>query len=160
MRQSRFVVLLTLTILGCMAGLSRAQVALASVEFASVAQDRRPTQASTLSQSALRQPLVLVQNSTPHKAQKPAQKPAEQPGTPTAERMEQYQCLEYCAIVRQSCEGLALIQPDRQIATIGSDANTQWSRACQEIHNECMEKCETDNSSVHWKRFHENKKKR
>jgi hypothetical protein len=38
------------------------------------------------------------------------------------------------------------------IATIGSEENHQWSRACHNISRDCREACGFDENTVHWKR--------
>ena len=91
----------------------------------------------------------MAQNTKPPKASKTV--------TPTSDRLDNYQCLEYCTVVGQSCYGLALIQPDAKIAKIGSKENSKWSGECQNIEDSCIDKCNTDDSSVHWEKAKKNK---
>jgi hypothetical protein len=160
MRQIRVAVLLTFTVVGLTAGLSLAQFAREPADVSTDAQAMRLAKDPTWSQRAVGQSLVMAQST----AQKPSvthgTNPAKQSTKPrpnqmqtsTAESMDHYQCLEHCAGVRQSCEGLATIQPDVHIATIGSEENTQWSRDCQNIYKDCRNQCSIDENTVHWKR--------
>jgi len=70
----------------------------------------------------------------------------------TADRADSYKCLEYCSVVRQSCEGFATIQPITSVAVIGSSENNEWSRECQKVYVRCINKCDDDQEKVHWKR--------
>ena len=148
MRQVLFAVLITLTVVGLTEGLSLAQFAL------------EPADLSTDGRS-----LVIAQSSAQKQSVKNAQKPQAKPNqitTPTSDRTAHYQCLEYCVVVRQSCEGLATIQPDVKISKIGSKQNSKWSGECQKIYNGCMKKCDHDENNIHWKRYKltENKNKK
>jgi len=164
MRQSRFVVLVTLTVVGLSGGFGRAEVALAPMNVSVDSQEMRPAQVPTLSQSALGNSLIMAQSMIQTKPDKPKDKPdkpkkdpSDQTVTQTSDRDDNYQCLEYCSVVRQSCEVLATRQPDPQIAKIGSKENNAWSRECQKIHNGCIDECNTDDSGVQWKKFKGNK---
>lgn len=160
MKQSLFVVFLTLAIVGFTEELSLAQFAPETVDLSTVSQAISLAKDPVLSQSPAKQRLVMAQNTTqkeplkkeknpPDKTQEPKQA---QPTTPTSDRTAHYQCLEYCAVVRQSCEGLATIQPDVKIARIGSEENIKWSHGCQNVYDGCMKKCDFDEKEVHWKR--------
>jgi len=145
MRQIYFAVLIVLTVVGLTKGVGLAQSALDPVDLPTNSQDMR---------------LIMAQNTThntsttnPKNQASQVVKPKSNPiKTPTSDRITHYQCLEYCVVVRQSCEGLAAIQPDVKIATIGSKQNSRWSGECQKIYNSCMKKCDTDENTIHWKR--------
>jgi hypothetical protein len=124
MRQIGFVLLITLAIVSFTGGLSRAVLPGAPDS----------TDLSILSVDSLN----LTQKTATAK--------------PASSRMDKYQCVEYCSVVRQSCDGKARIQPDEKIATIGSRENNQWSGACQSIYNACMRRCDTNESSISWRR--------
>jgi hypothetical protein len=164
MRQIRFVVLIIFTVVGVTGGFGRAEFARAPTNVSVDSQEMRPAQASALSQSAMGNSLIMAQSmpkpdKPKDKPDKPKDKKSDQDVTQTSDRTDNYQCLEYCAVVRQSCEVLATIQPDPQIAKIGSKENNAWSRECQKIHNGCIDECNTDDSGVQWKRFKEHKDK-
>ena len=167
MKQSLFVVFITLAVVGFTEELSLAQCAPETVELSTVSQAISLTQGPVLSQSPAKQSLVMAQNTTqkelnkkekdPLKKEKdPSDKTHEtkpaQPTTPTSDRTAHYQCLEYCVVVRQSCESLASIQPDAKIARIGSEENSKWSHGCQNVYDGCMKKCDFDEKEVHWKK--------
>jgi hypothetical protein len=160
MSQSRFAVLITLTVVGLSAGLSRAQVALELADLSTDSQEMRLANDPTLSQSPIGQSLVIAQNTTQKQSVKDGANPINQSEKSkfnqiqisTADSMAHYQCVEYCAVVRQSCEGLATIQPDVKISTIGSEENNRWSRECHNIYRDCADECGFDENSVHWKR--------
>src|SRR5437879_13463528 len=127
MRQIGFVLLITLTIVSLTGGLSRALLPGA------------PTSTDLSSTGLSIDSLNLTQNTVTAK--------------PASSRIDRYQCVEYCSVVRQSCDGKALIQPDKKIATIGSKENNQWSGACQSIYNACMKRCDFNESSISWRRY-------
>jgi len=145
MRQIYFAVLIALTVVDLTERPGLAQSALDPVDLPTNSQDMR---------------LIMTQNTTqktsttnPKNQASQVVKPKSNPiKTPTSDRITHYQCLEYCVVVRQSCEGLAAIQPDVKIATIGSKQNSRWSGECQKIYNSCMKKCDTDENTIHWKR--------
>lgn len=151
-KQSSCVILLTLTLACGMGGLIRA-------EFAD-AQEMRLAQASGVSQHGMGNSLIMTQVMPQPKAEKKKEKKEEQSTTRPSDRMDIYQCVEYCAVVRQSCEGLATIQPDTKIARIGSKESSKWSRECQKIYNGCQDQCDIDDSKVQWKRLKEKKDKK
>lgn len=159
MRQSSCVVLLVLTVTGFMGGMSRAEFALAPTAISPNAEETRLAQASGVSQRGIGNSLLTAQNMPQTKADKDKDKDKDKPATHTSERTEIYQCVEYCAVVRQSCEGLATIQPDAKIARIGSKENSKWSRECQNIYDGCRYKCTINDSSIQWKRLKEKKDK-
>jgi hypothetical protein len=171
MSQSRFAVLITLTVVGLTAGLSRAQFTLEPADVSTDSQEMKLAKDPTLSQSPIEQSLVIAQITSQKQSVKDERDPVNQPAksklnqiqTPTADSMDQYQCVEYCAVVRQSCEGLATIQPDTKISTIGSEENNKWSRECHNIYRDCVDECGFDENNVHWKRANlaknKNKKK-
>ena len=171
MSQSRFAVLITLTVVGLSTGLSRAQVALEPAALSTDSQEMRLANDPTLSQSLIGQSLIIAQSIAQRQSGKDGANPINQPEkskfnqiqTPTADSMDHYQCVEYCAVVRQSCEGLAAIQPDVKISTIGSEENNKWSRECHNIYRDCVDECRFDENNVHWKRANivknKNKKK-
>lgn len=173
MSQISFVVLITFMVVGLTGEFGRTEVALASTNVSVDAQEMRLAQAPALSQSAIGNSLIMAQSMIQTKPDKPKDKPdkskdkldkskdrpSDQIVTQTSDRTDNYQCLEYCAVVRQSCQGLATIQPDAQIAKIGSKENNGWSRECQKIYNGCIDECNTDDSGVQWKKFKENKDK-
>jgi hypothetical protein len=160
MSQSRFAVLITLTVVGLTAGLSRAQAALETVDLSTDSQEMRLANDPTLFQSFMGQSLVIAQSTAQKQSAKDGANPVNQPEkskvnqiqTSTSDSMDHYQCVEHCAVVRQSCEGLATIQPDAKIATIGSEENNRWSRECHNIYRDCIDECSFDENNVHWKR--------
>ena len=160
MRQIGFVVLITLTIVGFTGGLSRAEVTLAPPDFSIDSQAMVPAQVPVLSQGVIGKSFILAQNTPQPNANQPANKQGNSTVTPTSDRLDNYQCLEYCTVVGQSCYGLALIQPDAKIAKIGSKENSKWSGECQNIEDNCVDKCNTDKSSVPWKRAKKNNNKK
>ena len=160
MRQSRCAVLITLVTVGLTAWLSPDTSALEPMDVPTASQESSLAQAPTLSPSAVGHYLIMAQNTEQRKAVKNEKNPAdktektkrEKPEKPSSDRMANYQCLEYCVVVRQSCEGLATIQPDVKKATIGSKENNEWSRECQKIYYNCQNKCNTDGKKVSWER--------
>ena len=152
MRQSRCAVLITLVTVGLSAWLSPETSALEPMDVPTALQESSLAQAPTLSPSAVGHYLIMAQNTEQGKAVKTEKTKREKPENPSADRMANYQCLEYCVVVRQSCEGLATIQPDVKKATIGSKENNEWSRECQKIYYNCQNKCNTDGKNVSWER--------
>ena len=168
MRQMRFAVLMTLTVVGLTAGPGLAQFTLEPADVSTDSQEMRLVKDAALSQSAVGQSLVMAQSTAQKNSVKNDKNPAAQAAKPkpekpakpkpdkterqTSDRMAHYECLEYCVLVRQSCEGLATIQPDIKIAAIGSRENNKWSRECQKIYNGLMKKCNIDEKKIHWKR--------
>ena len=166
MRQSRCAVLITLVTVSLTAWLSPDTSALEPTDVPTASQERL-VHAPTLSPSAVGQYLLMAQNTEQKKAVKNEKNPAdktektkrEKPERPTSDRMADYECLGYCVVVRQSCEGLATIQPDVKKATIGSKENNEWSRECQKIYNKCQKQCNTDEKKVSWERSKSAKRK-
>ena len=160
MRQIYFAVLIALIIVGLTKEPGLAQSALDPVDLPTNSQDMRLIKDPTLSQAPPGKSLIMAQSTTQKTSATNAKsqasqvvKPKSNPiTTPTSDRTTHYQCLEYCVVVRQSCEGLVAIQPDVKIATIGSKQNSRWSGECQKIYNSCMKKCDTDENTIHWKR--------
>jgi hypothetical protein len=160
MSQIRFAVLITLTVVGLTEGLSLAQFVLKPTDLSTDAQEMRLSKDPTLSQSPVGKSLVIAQSTTQkqsvtnekNRGKQTAQPKPDQIQTPTSDRMDHYQCVEHCAVVRQSCEGLATIQPDVKISTIGSEENNIWSSECHKIYQDCSNQCSIDENNVHWKR--------
>ena len=160
MRPILFAVLMTLTVVGLTKGLCLAQSALEPADASADSQDIRPAKDPTLSQSPPGKRLIMAQNTTQKKSATNAKNQSSQTTKPksnqiqthTSDRRDHYQCLDYCVVVRQSCEGLATVQPDITISKIGSKQNSHWSRECQKIYKSCMNRCDSDENNVHWKR--------
>jgi len=160
MRHIHVTVLLTLIVVGLTAGLSLAQFALEPVDLSTDSQEIRLANDPTLSQSPVGKSLVMAQSTAQKQSVTNGTNPAKQAAkpkpdqiqTPTSDSMDHYQCVEHCAVVRQGCEGLATIQPDVKISTIGSEENNRWSRECHNIYTDCINQCSIDDNDVHWKR--------
>ena len=159
MRQILFAVLITLTIVNLTEARSLAQSPLEPTDLSTDSHNMWLAKDSELSQSPVGKSLGTAQSPAQQKSGKNAKNPPDQPEKPkskqtkmpTSDRTANYQCIEYCIVVRQSCEGLATIQPDVKISKIGSKENNIWSSECQKIHNSCMNKCDTDEKNINWK---------
>src|SRR5690349_908247 len=129
MRQIHVAVLLTLTVVSLTPRLNLAQSTLKPVDLSIDSQEMRLANNSTLPQRPFGTSLVMAQSTAQKQSvmngtnstKQTAKSNPNQIQTPTSDSMDHYQCMEHCAVVRQSCEGLATIQPDTQIATIGSE---------------------------------------
>jgi hypothetical protein len=186
MRQSRYTVLIPLVMVGLAVWFSPDAYALEPMGVTIVPREMRLVQAPAVSPQAVGQRLVIAQHTEQKKAvkneknpadktekmkpekpdklkpEKPGKPKAEKPEKPSSDRMANYQCSEYCVVVRQSCEGLAVIQPNINISSIGSKENNEWSRECQNIYTDCLMKCNDDEKKVAWERskFIERKNKK
>jgi hypothetical protein len=161
MRQVPLAVFITLIFVVSTEGFSPAQFGSQTEYFATNAQEIISDQTSVLSQSIVGQYLVVAQKAaqkTSDKKEKETtkekktikEKDKEEKGIP--DRVSDYKCIEYCAVVRQSCEGLAFVQPVSEISSVGSKENNEWSRECQKIYNNCIRKCNFNANEVNWKR--------
>jgi hypothetical protein len=163
MRQILLAVLITLTVVNLTEGRSLVHSPLEPADLSTDSQDIRLAKDSALSQSPVGKSLGMEQSPAQQKSGKNAKNQPDQPEKPkskqtkmpTSDRTANYQCLEYCVVVRQSCEGLATVQPNVKISKIGSKENNIWSSECQKMHNSCMNKCDTDEKSINWKSFKE-----
>ena len=99
MRQIGFVVLITLTVMGFTGGLSRAEIALAPTGLFFDPQAMVTTRVPALPQSPIGQSLMMAQNTQQPKANKADDKKGNSTVTPTSDRTDNYQCLEYCTVV-------------------------------------------------------------
>ena len=161
MRQILFSILMTLIVVASAEVQSLAESTQKTVEATTDFQEIMPGQAPALNKSIVAESLVVAQNTSP---QAPKNNPKKDPQVTSPEvpidRIDTYQCIEYCAIVRQSCEGLAAIQPNVDIAKIGSNENYNFSRDCQKIYTGCTTQCDVDESKVNWQRAHPKKDKK
>jgi hypothetical protein len=159
MRPILFAVLITLIVVNLTEAHSQFQTNLEPTDVSTDSQNMRFAKDSGLSQSPVGKSFGMAQSPTQQKSGKNAKNLPDQPEKPkskqtkmpTSDRTANYQCLEYCIVVRQSCEGLATIQPNVKISKIGSKENNIWSSECQKIHNSCMNKCDIDEKSINWK---------
>ena len=153
MRQILFSILMTLIVVASAEVQSLAEGIQKTVQATTDFQEIMPGQAPALNKSIVAESLVVAQNTSP---KDPKDTSPEVP----IDRIDIYQCIEYCAIVRQSCEGLAAIQPNVNRATIGSNENYNFSRDCQKIYTGCTTQCDVDESKVNWRRAHPKKDKK
>jgi hypothetical protein len=157
MRQVLLAVLISLFVMGVSAKQSLAQFTLGATDISPEMTSGVPDPALTSSHLLPEQILVVAQNTTKKNEKraddknKDKNKDKEKKRIP--DRVSNYKCVEYCAVVRQSCEGLARIQPVSKVSDIGSKENNEWSKKVQKIYTDCMNKCNFDEEKVHWKRF-------
>jgi hypothetical protein len=156
MRRVLLAVFMTLIVIGATAELSMAQFTPGTAGSSTDARASTPEPALASSQYLPGQTVVVAQNTTPKpsdKGKKPKDKSEDKEKKKIPNRASNYKCMEYCAVVRQSCEVLATVQPISRIADVGSKENNEWSKKVQKIYTECINKCDFDEDKVHWKRY-------
>lgn len=168
MRHNVLAVLMTCAVVGSTVTQRLADMTPQTVEAGTRSQDTTFVQVPTFYTSIVAENLVVAQNmpslkplDPPSKKPKDPKDPKDKDSSPpvSSETINIYECIEYCAIVRQSCDGLATIQPNVNTARIGSRENNNLSRDCHNIYTDCTKQCQVDDSQVNWKRGHPKKEK-
>jgi hypothetical protein len=165
MRQVLLAGLIPLIIVGVTAEFSLAQVTPKTADLSANAREIMPDLVFVPYQSLAAQTLVAAQKTTQKKSEKSAKKldkdkDRDKETKKSPDRVSNYKCIEYCAVVRQSCEELATIQPVSKKAEIGSKENNIWSRECQKIYSNCINRCNFNEEKVNWKRLESKKVKK